>query len=60
MTRMFINKMDMEKIAVVLAEIHGIHPDDAYLNPGKWLKSSEEDELYIVPEFKPQFPPKKE
>lgn len=60
MTKMYINRLDMEKIAMVLAEIHGIHVDDAYLNPGKWLKTSDDDEVFVVPEFKPQLPPKQD
>lgn len=56
MTKMFINQQDMEKIALVLAEIHGCNPDDAYMNPGKWLTTEDTtaEEVIVVPEFKPK------
>lgn len=51
-----MNQLDKEKIAMILAEIHGVSPEEAFLDPGKWLKQNEDDQLIVVPNLKPQLP----
>jgi hypothetical protein len=57
--KFFINRNDMERIALILSEIHGSSADEAYLNPGKWLATEglPAESLIVVPEFKPKNAP---
>lgn len=62
MNKVFINSKDLEKIASILCEIHGISPEEFVVDMNKWLNPDEnsQKEFHIFPQIKDNSPKQKE
>lgn len=51
-SQMFLNNEDLKRVAAILASLHNISIEEAWMHPEKWL-NYEGNELTLVPVLKP-------